>query len=634
MGLTYVSTHSSLVVLATGLVAALGVIGWGLPIVRLTGVAAVLRWPLSWLTGILMLSGLTQLLAFSGLLASTIIYVAILLALSALAVATWLGRERVLSGLPRPVGPAETSLAVVIGILALLSLAVAVTPATRHDEIAYHVLVPARIWTEGGIFFHPLPYEATVWPQLSWHVAQVVFHAIGVSDASAVLALSGTLLLVGMGGAMVWQAGASPLVAMATMVALLASGYSIVFMTTLGPHAFQYLATTLGVLAALYGDRLIAVGRPTGYALTVAIAAAAMIVAKLPMVPLAAVGAMVGLYWLRCAGAAWPEVVGAALLMGLIVLLAATPLAIWATLTTGSPGGVTTLSPLADPSSYDAETLAVYRAAIAKFIEESSFKPAFELTYWNPLVGAGTLLYLAVERLPVRRVIAGAFLLVQLFVLIFALPLEIRHLGGLQYALTIATVIAGWERWGGRAVGPLAGWSPGRRESVFAASVLVLVAPWAALVCWAGAAFVPVATGMQRPAAFLGRYTPLAADFALLDRRLPRDAVLLVVHPRKGDMNTLGWLSRPPMAYAPRPAFFHSRDMPVTGRPYVLLLRAQGTAGIPDSSSLWLPAGWQLEKPVLHNPAACFYPQRLPGGGCHLIDLLVLSMRREEQATP
>ena len=620
--------YSPLSTLLVGLGVSLGLLGIGLPVADRLKPPGPFRLPLEFIIGLLVVSAATQVLGFIGAVnRSTMWLLTIALVLGAVVAGrrAFLNRGRLLA--VTQLSRMQRLLALVLAVIVVIHVAIAVAPSTRHDETAYHILVPARLWSEGGFVFHRLPFEATVFPQFTFQISQTVFHFLGWPDAAAIVSLAAALLIAWFGFSFVrWQTGDIGL-GLIVALALLGSGFSAVFMTTVGPHAFQFLATTIAVVAALNGDWILRECGKRAYALLVAVPAAAMIGSKLTMVPLAALVIVAALYWLARSGSRPRDLAGHVLTMGLVVLLAIAPMTIWTWLSSGSPGGITTLTRFADPRIYDGETIEAYRASLAMFVETSSFKPIYEASYWNPLVIAATLLYPLLETSLPRRVIAATFLAVQVALILFVLPTEIRHIGGLQYAFLIMAVAPGID-WIRRLAlnRRLPDVSKDRLPAMTGAAALVLLLPWLALLLWFSVAFLPVSLGLQSPQAFVARYSPLSTGFAQLDKALPADAVLYVGKPRVGDASTLSWLSRPPMWYAPRASTYHRAELPPTSKPFLLLLRQPGETTVVRDEQVWLPTGTKLGSVVLHDPAACLYPQRVPNGGCVVADLMVFSL--------
>src|SRR5262249_32597540 len=74
-----------------------------------------------------------------------------------------------------------------VGIALGLNLVVALAPSTKHDETYYHMLVAGRIVVDGALHFYREPWEAAIWPQLSYQMAAAPLQAIGFPDAANVV---------------------------------------------------------------------------------------------------------------------------------------------------------------------------------------------------------------------------------------------------------------------------------------------------------------------------------------------------------------------------------------------------------------------------------------------------------------
>src|SRR5262249_47886170 len=144
-------------------------------------------------------------------------------------------------------------------------------PESRSDEVAYHTLASVRPLVDGGLRFHPLPWEASVIPQLLWHYALTPLYAIGGAAAAGVASAWLAIVLgFAVGRLVQWLTQSKPLGATAAFITL-TGGYSIVFFTTAGPHAFGYLSVFVAVTAVGWSPEIRATAGLRGYALAIAL---------------------------------------------------------------------------------------------------------------------------------------------------------------------------------------------------------------------------------------------------------------------------------------------------------------------------------------------------------------------------
>lgn len=499
-------------------------------------------------------------------------------------------------------------------LMAAVLLLAGSAPESRSDEIAYHALVSARPLVDGGLHFYPLPWEASVLPQMLWHFASIPLYAISGSAAAGVTSASIALLLAwAMGRLMQWQTGSDALAAVAAFITL-ASGYSIVFFTTTGPHAFGYLAVFVAVTAVGWSSEIRAAAGARAYALAVAVGCGGAVASKITMLPVAAVVSCFALVDIARDASVTRER-SSAVWVALVPAVCLLVPALWTWAAAGSPLGALTARLFHAPT-FDAETLSAYEGTRELFADR--FQWRFEAAYWSLPLVLGALLALWIEPVPARRLrwqlIGGC----QALLIIFVLPHEIRHFGGIQYPLMASGLASLAVRARAR------GYSFERVAKVGAVAAL----PWALFVLWVASIYLPLAGGRMTAEEFLRRYSGLQIDYEVLDKTLPRNAVLLIGRSRSDSLQ-YAWYSRPPVYYAPRPVLFTTSQAAGHEHVYVLYLGAgaQGTRGAVPVDP-WLPAGSFLGPLVYSNPEARFYPSRTPGGNAGLARLDVFELLR------
>ena len=489
--------------------------------------------------------------------------------------------------------------AALIGLALLLAGA---APESRSDEVAYHALASVRPLVDGGLRFYALPWEASVIPQLLWHFALTPLYAISGAAAGGVASAWLAILLGFAVGRLVhWLTKSAFLGATAAFIAL-ACGYSIVFFTTTGPHAFGYLSVFIAVTAVGWSGDIRAVAGVRAYALLIALGCAGAVASKLTMLPVAIIICGLALWDIarEAATPLRPKAAGAACIVLIPMVCLVVPTA-WTWIAAGTPLGALTAR-VFHAVSFDSEALSAYEGTRVLF--SSNFGWRFEAAYWSLPIVASVVVSLWLEPSRERRLrwlVIGAC---QALLIAFALPHELRHFGGIQYPLMASGFAAAASRAQAR------GYSVGRIAWISGVSA----APWALFVLWVATIYVPLAVGRMTPLAFLRQYSGLQSDYEALDKVLPADAAILIGRSRS-DVTQYAWYSRPPVYYAPRPILFGASQ--VHGQPHVYLFYlgtgAEGTHG-PIPFDPWLPAGYSLGRCVYANPRARFYPSRTPGG--------------------
>ena len=613
------SSYSALQTLLCGTATAVSFWGLGhlLCVRALRATPAFLKLPAECVAGVLTVSLIVQGLAMSDASSASLLrglWIATvgvgLIVLSA----SLVSRHSVEGSTGQPLTPSWLWIpAAVVGAVLLLA---AVAPESRSDEMAYHALASARLLTDGGLRFYPLPWEASAVPQLIWHFAVApVYAACGSAAAGVASAWLALVLALSVARLVQWQTASGALGAAGAFIAL-AGGYSLIFFSTTGPHAFGYLSVFVAVAAVGWSGEIRQAAGLAPYVLTVALGCAGAIAGKVTMLPV----------MVLITGFAALDILGGTAdvrrKLTLLVLLASIPalvigpLLLWTWAAAGSPLGMLTAK-FFHGAPFDAETLAAYEGTRELFA--NSFQWRFEAAYWSLPSVLCALAALALEPSLQRRtrwwLIAGC----QVLVIVLLLPKEIRHLGGIQYPL----LASGMAALASRAT------SRGHSDRKVALAGLLAAAPWALFVLWIGTIYLPLMTGRESAQEFLRRYSGLQSDYEALDKLLPRDANILIGRSRSDAMQ-YGWYARPPIYYAPRPVLFHTSEVRQKQHVYLLFVGAGGEgAHGPIPLDPWLPAGYFLRRTVYSNPQARFYPSRTPGGNAGLARLDVLELVRQ-----
>lgn len=618
-GWSEIASYSAPLTLLAGVLMALAIVGVGRIVcfcVRAHDFK-VLRVPVELLIGVLVISSCVQLLAMSGVAHRRVLEG---IAWALLLPAGWVLRDtwRALGDLrrvtPTPSAPLPFWLPAIVMVVTLLGAAVA--PESRSDESSYHALVGARIIADGGLHFYALPWEATVLPQMIWHYALVPLQTVAGAAPAGVVSACAALILAGTVTKLVHEHTADLRIAAVSCFAVLAGGYAVVFFTTIGPHAFQSLATVTAGLAVCW--RNLAPRRE--WMVAIAVSCAAMVASKATMAPLAVLIAVVAFLDAYRETRSLRAVFGFASLVFVITLSAVGPLMVWGFVASGSPLGSLTAQAF-HAVRFDAEALDAYEGTRTLFA--SLFLWRFELAYWNVALVFCAGVALAISHPAIQRTRLWLLVGCQTLVIVMLLPKEIRHLGGLQYLLFASGIVALVGRW----QIPLA-------QRWLAIVGIVAVAPWGALTLWVSSIYAPLLAGQQSPRAFLAQYAGLSEDWERLDRLLPQDARVLIGRSRT-DARQYAWYARPPIYYFPRRVFFHTAELEAySGRAYLLYLGegSDGSTGtIPFDPRL--PTGWTLQRSVYSNDAARFFPSRTPNGAGAQTRLEVFELARASRTT-
>lgn len=588
--------YSPLLIFLIGSVTVLGLFGWGQLLLQV----CQLRLPSPWrqvaclVMGIEAFSLMVQLVSMAGLATGNVLcgLWAILVLVGGLAV--W----REIAQLPKQhfceIGHWERLVLGICGTALLLNLLAALAPTTKIDEVYYHTVLPSRVVLDEGLRFYRQPWQGAILPQMVYQLAGAPLHALHYPDAMNVVswAISGLLSWF------VWQVLRAAAVSFVWSTiwssVLLVGMYSVVWHVTAGGHALGDLAMTAALVAVFQRRELLAAlgaGKFAGFISLLCLGAAST---KLSLWPV--LGVLLGWigFWLTCqvSGRLRWAVWFWLCLPWLVLLL---PLLLWTWRQSGSPFGPV-LSHWFSASVYDplqmqaelARTRDINRPPIKEVIW-------YALINYPPLLWFGMVGTLLIPKISLGTRLLGAMMLaLQLLMMMWLLPLDVRFLGALPtglmcwWVLAIASRVQGWV-------------ADAKLVAGFATAVFLL--PWLGVKAYYAKQFVPIMSGKQAQAAFLENNLGLLADYRQLDQLLPSNAVLF--RP----------VGRFTAAYAPRPVLMDVADIPPEREVFLLGVwpKLESRKKSLEIISRSLPAKFGLGEIVYENPKAIWMCYRTPG---------------------
>ena len=443
---------------------------------------------------------------------------------------------------------ADKIISAVLLLAVLTNLVVALAPSTKIDELYYHMLTPKRIVQDGGLRFYLLPMESAIVPQMHYQIALSLAHASGAPDAGNVLSwgYSVALSLFIMGFLM--DASGNRLLSLLCGALCGVGIYATVWHVTGGAHALGDLATVVALAGVLRPAALIDAVGPYRYTFLLSTAAAVAASTKISLVPLSLIAGLLIVGQAireKTGGTKVLKILGLALLPWIVLHL---PLMIWTYIVSGSFWGPV-LANVLGRSVFPAEILQ-YLAGFQSFAPSNlipmvryaavGFSPVFFISIlW--------ILWTAWRGCKASRLVAG-LLFLQGVLVAWKFRFDFRFLGGLEFIVVIAATltfaipadvarldVSGptfsdlWARIGTHL-------ENSRRWVLLFAAV-----PWLTFQMYYARPFAEVVSGFTPRSEFLEKYVALNHDFEILDRILPRDAVLYLSGGR--------W----PNFYAPRP---------------------------------------------------------------------------------
>ena len=492
-------------------------------------------------------------------------------------------RGKIWEPIASTIAPAAFPLAIVVVAL-LTNLLVAIAPSTKIDELYYHMLVPSRIVSDGAIHFYRMPWEAAIWPQMSFQISSAPMHAIGYPDAANVVSWTLSAALIWFAWRAIRSNGAPAVWSAFWVTSLCVGMYPVVWHVTGGAHAVGDLAMAAAIVAFADRDRLLTAITPSAYAAMVSILLVSAATSKVSLVP-ACTALLCVCAWqiLRSAPAQVARHIVLAFASPWLILYG--PILLWTWVHSGSPFGPVLADAFGSsiyPQNWILDTLRATRENNQSSLYVTAYHTVLN---YSPLVWLGVVGAVWGTNLPgATRATLGILFALQTTLIYFLLPHDPRFLGGIHYGLLIVFASHASRKLQNLLASPQVG--------IIACTLLVL--PWLGIQMYYSKQFFLVSFGFEKNA-FYERYIAFYADYEKIDRLLSKDTVLLVQEYRLGSV------------YAPRPIFFDALDVPPE-KP-VALLSSRRIDGKPNTPV----EGYRPGEVIYSNPQAVIETYRTPG---------------------
>jgi hypothetical protein len=600
-----IERYTPFLVFATGLATLIGLWGTGAALIRVVG----LRIPSPWhpvtaiLLGIQTQSVAVQILGIAEMALRPVLST---LWWTSVAVGIAMLFSQKLVGLRMPSVSLSISDRLILLPIAIVVTAVAtnffiaLAPSTKIDELYYHMLVPSRILFDGALRFYLEPWEAAIWPQMTYQLAAAPTHAIDYPDAFNVVSWGLNTALLWFSWRIIHDSTKSVIWSVFWVGTLCVGIYPAVWHVTGGAHAMGDLAMTSAIIAFCSRERLLNTMSPSIYGAMLSVSLLAAATSKVSLLPVSVVILFVSFWHLVRSGkiSRFRQVASALAAPWFIFFV---PIALWTWVHSGSPFGPVlagTLSSSIYPSGWVQKAFQAARdtnqVGLLRAIQYAAID--YSPLLWLGVIGAiGATDLSRQTRLTLLCIFA-----LQCILIYWLLPHDLRFLGGIQYGLLV--VFASFAA-------PAIRNRLTSRASIAAACVAFLL-PWLAIQIFYAKQFFPVVFGLEK-GAFYQRYVAFYADYVNLDRLLSRDTVLLVQDFRLDAV------------YAPRPVFFDLRDLP-PDKPVVLFASPETVRAAAGSF-----AGYKVGDLIYDNPQAVLVTYRTPGRNSVIGPLQVVRLIRE-----
>ena len=466
-----------------------------------------------------------------------------------------------------------------IGLI-LCTLFIAIVPSTKTDEILYHMLVPLRILYEGGINYHSLPFQAMI-PHMHFQIAAAPLYALGVVDAFNVVSWYISTLFVWFCVGLVLKKTNNFLLAVFLALGLYSGMYAPVWFVTGGVGAFSLMSMLMLALLLFERNLLVSQVGELPYLALVSVVSMSLAASKASYIPFAFFCLTVASVYV------WRKLkyrrpLAVFLVASSVWLLFYSPALLWTWGVSGYPLGA-----MLDP------TYASVRESIRTLYHPLPYffsQLAVCMLDSTPLVWGGCILFLFSKPGIDRSVwlLGSSLLFFQSLIVFLNLPLSLRFLGGLPYALAL-------YYWSSKNACSQHFLFAIKKTKALHVIALLCILPWFLMHLLYSAQFFPVVFGVRSVDVFAERYIPHYEDFKIIDEILPSDSVLLAQGPVLRSI------------YFPRRLVDWDENLPVEPGKKIFLFSADWT-----ENRQYNFRGYQL-KPIYENPSTVLRTYRTPG---------------------
>ncbi len=585
-GFTAMSYYSPPLVLLLGMATLIGVLGIGIAGQKLLQLSLPSPWQqvIGVLLGIQVLSLAVQLVAMVGF-ASRVILISLWLIVvigGTFACWRWLGPLKP-DNYKLPQGLALLPLSIAIISLGI-NLLVALAPATKIDELHYHLLLPSRIVSDGALQFYRQPWEGAVYPQMLFQIATTPLHALNFPDAGNIFSWGLSLVLVWFAWYLIIPHARTSAWAYIWLATLVIGMYPVVWHVTSGAHAFGDLGTGAAIIALLRRKQLAQQNQLSAIAFIFSLGILSSVASKVSFLPLGIVLLSWSIFFILQQALNWRSFCQSLLYLLIPWLIFYLPILIWTWWQSGSAFGPM-LSGTMGASIYDLKTIKeqLYWSRLAnRYPLQEVIKTT--LVRYSPLLFWGIISSFSSKSLPkIDRYFIIALLLLQSLLIVQLLPYDVRFLGGIIPGLAILWAMS----------------CPPQVQKKYTNSqgkifliVIVLLLPWLGLQLYYGGQFVPVTLGLKNTEDFYTKYVAFYQDYQQLNQLLPNEAAIL---PQGVRINSV---------YAPRDIYLNHEDIPPQ-LPVFLFQVNQELSNVPQ--------GYELGTLVYENKQAVVNTYRTPG---------------------
>ena len=400
------------------------------------------------------------------------------------------------------------SLLIIVG-----GLLISIAPLSKHDELHYHALTPARLLSDGYMHFYMWPFEGAILPQMFFQISVTPLFAIHVPNAANVSGYMFSVLIFILLYCYTKSMTDKKYAFIASSICLIGM-HTYVFHTTLGGHAYGEMSLLLLLLMLLFVKAFINIGR--GYRIFIlSTLCVAVLSSKLSHLPVIFIITCY-IYYTEIFKA--ENKISDYLCLLLPYILFYLPILLYTFNVSGSPFG---------PVFANLFNNSVYNVTEIEHVlnRYSSKLPYLNLTItyfikiicfdYSPVVIVSLLVYII--RGYRYNQILFLFFIIQLMVIYLQLPHDIRFFGGTIYCVSIICLIHFYTQ----------KMLFKKYKCIFVRVSMVILILYSCILCLYGSQFFGISLGIQTKQDFFQKKIAMYSDFIALNKILPKNATIL-----------------------------------------------------------------------------------------------------------
>ncbi len=428
--------------LITGVVMFVCLLGVGKYILR----TANLHIPEPWLSvvsiilGILIFSLAVQAVSMLGF-ASRWVLISLIIIVLLFGLGLLFNKKPALKTILPPYSGLAKAPAIIVLLAVLINLLAALAPSTKIDELAYHMLIPSRILSDGELIYYHLPWAGAILPHMFYQIMVTPFYALGLPDSANIISVSLFSTLIWFALTLVWQETKNANIAWWTAASMSVGMYGVVDLLTAGSHSFMVLSTAVGVLAVFSRQTLLKDISLSAWVVICSVLLLGTVAAKVSLIPMAFFLSL-GIFWriIKEENHLLSKKKIFLIMMApwIIIYL---PIVIWTWVHSGSPfGSLFSDIFMNNTEGFDPLIASWNRVLGARETFINIMFPT--VVSWSPLIWISIVGVAWAEKLPLKlRILFIVLLIAQITIIAMILPHKARHLGGLQYVFPIIAAI-------------------------------------------------------------------------------------------------------------------------------------------------------------------------------------------------